>query len=86
MEFCSKTLKELIIELNISHSLDIINFYILYELFIELLECLNYLHKLKPPLIHRDLKPENILITDRMNGRFVKLFDFDLTVIHRFED
>ncbi len=38
MEFCSKTLKEL----NISNSLDVIIFYILYELFTELLECVNY--------------------------------------------
>jgi hypothetical protein len=86
MEFCLKTFKQLMTELNISQSLDIINFYIFCELFIELLECLNYLHKLKPPLIHRDLKPENILITDGMNGRFVKLCDFGLAVIHKFED
>jgi alpha-tubulin suppressor-like RCC1 family protein len=86
MEFCSKTFKQLMTELNISQSLDIINFYILCELFIELLECLNYLHSLKPPVIHRDLKPENILITDGMNGRFVKLCDFGLAVIHEFED
>ncbi len=72
-------------ELNISQSLDIINFYILCELFIELLEFLNYLHNLKPPLIHRDLKPDNILITDGINGRFVKLCDFGLAVIHEFE-
>jgi serine/threonine protein kinase len=32
------------------------------ELFKEILECVNYLHKQN--IIHRDLKPENILITD----------------------
>jgi serine/threonine protein kinase len=82
MEFCSKTFKELMTELNISQSLYSKNFIILCELFIELFECLNYLHKRNPPIIHRDLKPDNILISDGMNGRFVKLCDFGLATIH----
>jgi serine/threonine protein kinase len=32
------------------------------------------------------LKPANILITDGINGRFVKLADFGLSVIHEFND
>jgi serine/threonine protein kinase len=33
-----------------------------------------------------DLKPANILITDGINGRFLKLGDFGLSVIHEFND
>jgi len=77
-----KTLKDIYI----SKTIDVINFYILSELFIELLECVNYLHKLNPPLTHRDLKPENILISDGMNGRFVELCYFGLSTFHEFED
>jgi serine/threonine protein kinase len=82
MQFCSKTLKELMIELNIFQSLNTINFYILFQLFVELLKCLNFLLSLNLPIIHRDLKPKNILITNGMNGRFVKLCDFGLATFH----
>jgi serine/threonine protein kinase len=37
-------------------------------------------------IIHRDLKPANILITDGINGRFVKLADFGISVIHQYID
>ncbi len=37
-------------------------------------------------VIHRDLKPENILITNGINGRFVKLADFGISVYHEFID
>jgi serine/threonine-protein kinase TNNI3K len=51
-----------------------------YQLFKELLECVNYLHSI--PIIHRDLKPENILISDGINGRFLKLCDFGEEKFH----
>jgi alpha-tubulin suppressor-like RCC1 family protein/serine/threonine protein kinase len=86
MEFCSKTLEDVISLLNNFETLSVINFYISSELFIELCECLNYLHKQKPPIIHRDLKPANILVTDGMNGRFVKLCDFGLAAVHEFDN
>jgi serine/threonine protein kinase len=46
-----------------------LGYYISSELFIEILESVDYLHKQK--VIHEDLTPTNILITDGTNGRFV---------------
>jgi len=60
-----------------------LEYYISSELFKEILECVNYLHKQN--IIHRDLKPENILITDEMKVRFLKLCDFGLAVINEFD-
>ncbi|CAG2169666.1 unnamed protein product [Oppiella nova] len=60
-----------------------IEFYISCQLFKELLECVQYLHQLDPPVIHRDLKPDNILVArDVRNGRFLKLCHFGLATIH----
>jgi hypothetical protein len=91
MELCDNTLKEIIdllrSEFN-QNSFDImtpLSYCIASELFIEILECVDYLHKLNPPIIHRDLKPSNILITRGENGRFVKLADFGLAVLHEYD-
>jgi serine/threonine protein kinase len=89
MEFCDKTLREIIEEiihdpnLCTNQTLTQIGYYIASELFIELLECVQYLHKFK--IIHRDLKPENFLITNGMNGRFVKIADFGEIAFHKFD-
>jgi alpha-tubulin suppressor-like RCC1 family protein len=89
MELCSKTLKDLINQLNQELNqkpeevMTPLGYYISSELFIEILESVDYLHKQK--VIHRDLKPTNILITDGENGRFVKIADFGLATIHEFE-
>ncbi len=89
LELCSKTLKEIIEQLNEelnqkqTQTLTPIGYYICSELFREVLESVNYLHKQN--IIHRDLKPENILITEGQNGRFVKIADFGLATIHEFE-
>ncbi len=56
------------------------------QLFIQVLEGVIYLHKHDPQLIHRDLKPSNILINKELDGRFVKLADFDLLTIHEFAE
>jgi alpha-tubulin suppressor-like RCC1 family protein/tRNA A-37 threonylcarbamoyl transferase component Bud32 len=90
MEFCSKTLKEVIEDLlkelreNAQQKMKSSCYFISCELLTEILECVNYLHGRN--IIHRDLKPANILITDGINGRFVKLGDFGLSVTHEFNE
>jgi serine/threonine protein kinase len=51
-------------------------FYIATQLFFEIIECLDYLHKNK--IIHRDLKPTNILISNNFTNRYVKLTDIGI--------
>jgi serine/threonine protein kinase len=50
----------------------------LQELATALLDILDYLHSLQPPVIHRDLKPSNILLTNRSGNSIgdVYLIDF----------
>jgi alpha-tubulin suppressor-like RCC1 family protein/tRNA A-37 threonylcarbamoyl transferase component Bud32 len=90
MEFCCKTLKEVIEYLfnelreNAQQMNKSLCYFICCELLTEIIECVDYLHVKN--IIHRDLKPANILITDGINGRFVKLGDFGLSVIHEFND
>ncbi len=64
-----------------------VGYYIASQIFIQILEGVNYLHKKNPPLIHRDLKPANILlkICDQ-NGFCVKIADFGLITIHEFSE
>ncbi|MEL6929638.1 MAG: protein kinase [Cyanobacteria bacterium J06600_6] len=48
------------------------------ELAQKLLDILNYLHQLNPPVIHRDIKPSNILLNNRSGNSIgdVYLVDF----------
>ncbi len=68
MELCDQTLDDVIKELtndstlNSTESLTTIGYYIASQIFIQILEGVNDLHKQNPPLIHRDLKPANILL------------------------
>jgi serine/threonine protein kinase len=50
----------------------------LQELATSLLDILDYLHSLQPPVIHRDIKPSNILLTNRSGNSIgdVYLVDF----------
>jgi serine/threonine protein kinase len=90
MECCCESLNEVIKQLpnelmgNNSEIMKTLCYFICCELLTEIIECVDYLHRTK--IIHRDLKPANILITDGVNGRFVKLADFGLSVIHEFMD
>jgi serine/threonine protein kinase len=87
MELCLKSLIEVIVQLDSqfnSKNLLQINYYILSELLKEILESVDFLHK--ENIIHRDLKPANILITNGINGRFIKIADFGLSVIHELPD
>ncbi len=83
MELCFETFKETKERFK---SINPLNYYILCQLVIELLESVDYLHNLKPPIIHRDLKPANILISYGMDGRFIKLGDFGLATTHEFDE
>jgi serine/threonine protein kinase len=90
MEFCSQTLNDLIkilsneLSKNNSPIMKTMIFYTCCELLTEIIESVNFLHGRN--VIHRDLKPANILVSDGINGRFVKLADFGLSVIHEFID
>jgi len=61
--------------------MNVSGYFVSSELFIELLECIHYLHKHN--IIHKNLEPANILITHGLNGRFIKLVHFDLDVIQK---
>ena len=83
MELCFDNLKNIIeekpkcFERQSSEAMNSIEFYIWCQLFKELLECVQYIHGLKPKIIHRDLKPHNDLIVENpRKGRFLKLCDF----------
>jgi serine/threonine protein kinase len=86
MELCLMTLKEVMKKLNKeldqkqNEVMTPLGYHISSEIFNEILESVDYLHKQN--VIHRDLKPNNILITDGINGRFVKIADFGLATIH----
>jgi hypothetical protein len=90
MEFCCKTLKEVIEYLlnelreNAQQMTKTLCYFICCEFLTEIIECVHFLHIRN--IIHGDLKPANILITDGVNGRFVKLGDFGLSVIHEFNE
>jgi alpha-tubulin suppressor-like RCC1 family protein len=91
MELCDKTLKNVINEINenkemkSNETLTPIGYYIASQLFIEILESVDFLHKQNPPIIHRDLKPENILLKKRKDSkRLIKIADFGLVAIHEF--
>jgi hypothetical protein len=88
MELCDITLKDIINEMyenKWNETLTPIVYCIASELFIEILESVDFLHKLNPPIIHRDLKPENILLKKNFNSnRFIKIADFGLIALHEF--
>jgi serine/threonine protein kinase len=90
MECCRESLYEIIklltneIKEENSEMTKTLCYYICCELLTEIIEFIYYLHERNA--IHRDLKPANILITDGINGRFLKLGDFGLSVIHEFND
>ncbi|XP_054161088.1 probable serine/threonine-protein kinase DDB_G0271682 [Oppia nitens] len=90
MEYCLMSLKEAIkLKAQVfnrqssDEPMDCMEYYITCELLLEVLECVRYLHELKPPVIHRDIKPDNILIADDIrNGRFIKLCDLGFITVH----
>jgi hypothetical protein len=91
MELCDKTLEDIINRINkktifkINQTLTISGFYICSQIFKQILEGVNYLHKQNPPLIHRDLKPLNILLKRYEERKvLIKIADFGYMVMHEF--
>ena len=89
MEFCSDNLKNTIQQKRdaflrgADQVMNVIEYHISCQILRELLECVLYLHGLSPPIIHRDLKPQNVLVLEKpINGKYLKLCDFGLAVIH----
>ncbi len=93
MELCDISLEKFIEtlkkDLNLERSDSLINFnyYISREIFIGILEGVNFLHKQKLQIIHRDLKPDNIMLKiDQHKNFHIKIADFGLTTLHKFAD
>ncbi len=88
MELCEKTLEQFMDDiknhLELKLFLSPIFYFIVSQLFVEILEGVNYLHTRNDPLIHRDLKPANILLKRDKRGNYVKIADFGLLAIHQF--
>jgi hypothetical protein len=88
MELCFGTLRYAIDKLKeemnpeTSEIVNKLNYFILCELFFEILEALEYLHKQPEPITHRYLDPNEILITHGLNGKFIKIADFSGKLIH----
>ncbi len=89
MELCDKTLDDVISEfkndskLKTPEVLTTIGYYIASQIFIQVLEGVNYLHTRVKAIIHRDLKPDNILLKQHEgNVLCVKIADFGLIATH----
>ncbi|CAG2108430.1 unnamed protein product [Medioppia subpectinata] len=89
MEYCCQTLatvikdKAIVFGRQSSEAMNLYEYFISCEILRELLQCLQYIHDLNPPVIHRDLKPANVLIVNNTNNnRFIKLCDFGVAVEH----
>jgi hypothetical protein len=54
------------------------------DIFLEILEGVNYLHKQTPETTHRNLKPQNILFKQEINSIFVKIAD--ITTFPNFDE
>jgi len=93
MEFCDKTLRDIIREidgnLNFVNSktkaLTLLGYYIASQIFIDVLKGVIVLHTHNPQLIHRDLKPENIFVKmDEKSDVIVKIGDLGLVTLHQY--
>ncbi|CAG2102833.1 unnamed protein product, partial [Medioppia subpectinata] len=90
MEYCPQSLRKLLADKGLAFGrqskaepMNAFEYFISCEIFKELLECVEYIHGLNPPLIHRDVKPDNILIDTKFgSNRCVKLCDFGLATVH----
>ena len=89
MELCDKTLDDFIEEIKkdsnlySNEMLTELGFYISSEIFVQILNGVNYLHKQNKPIIHRDLNPLNIMLKIEKNSKsIVKIADLGLAKLH----
>jgi serine/threonine protein kinase len=92
MELCSQNLKDFLKEIysifnqKDSERFEKLRYFVVCQIFIEILEGVKYLHENNPAIIHRDLKPSNIMVCEGANDRFIKIADFGLATYHTFDD
>jgi hypothetical protein len=93
MELCDANLEDIIQQIEVDTMMKIdgtltsVGYYIASQIFIEILEGVNYLHSQMPPIIHRNLCPANVLFKyNSSNCHFTKITDFGLMVIHKFSE
>ena len=85
LELCQNNLNEIIEQMPQfvkkfqSTDTDLLKYFICNEIFKDILNCVNYLHQLQPPIIHRDIKPLNILVSFDAK---IKLGDFGEAIPH----
>jgi hypothetical protein len=65
-------------------TLTIVGYYIASNIFLQILEGVNHLHKQDPPIIHGALTPSNILLKKSEEGLYVKIADFGLIALHQY--
>ncbi|CAG2164057.1 unnamed protein product [Oppiella nova] len=90
MELCSDSLRNIlrhkrrVFGRQPDEPMNSIEFYISCHIFKEILECIQYLHELNPPVIHKDIHTGNILLArDVKNGRYFKVADFGMATIRK---
>jgi hypothetical protein len=79
MELCYSSLNEAIKKFQIElekYDSNIIRYYIASEMFLEILDCVNYLHEHTPKITLQSLNLSSFVVTFENYGRFVKLKDF----------
>lgn len=91
MELCDISLYDIIEEIRKDSNLfsneliTELGFYILSDIFSQMLNGVNYLHKQSKPIIHRDLRPDNIMLKIDENGKnIVKIADIGLVKLHEY--
>ncbi|CAG2174170.1 unnamed protein product, partial [Oppiella nova] len=91
MELCSQSLQNILdTKLEVfgrqcGEPMGSVEAFISCQIFKELLECVQYLHGLEPPVTHRDLYPDNILMSRKSSayGIYFKLCDFGLSTVRQ---
>jgi serine/threonine protein kinase len=90
MELCDGNLKKLLEyirndkSMKETHDLTLLGYHFASDIFIQILEAVNYLHKRKAKIIHGNLKPENILFKKVNNSMFIKIADTGLRIADEF--